>query len=67
MVKTRASSSKKGSKEGSKVMSFKAKTKIGFNHMILRDGNIVALNKDGTERYRKDRITGEPIKTKGKK
>jgi hypothetical protein len=48
-------------------MSFKAKTKIGFNHMILRDGYIVALNKDGTERYRKDRVTGEPVKTKGKK
>jgi hypothetical protein len=48
-------------------MSFKAKTKIGFNHMILRDGYVVALNKDGTERYRKDRITGELVKTKGQK
>jgi hypothetical protein len=25
------------------------------------------LNKNGTERYRKDRITGEPVKTKGQK
>lgn len=45
-------------------MAIKARTKIGFNKTILRDGCIVVLNKNGTEKYRKDKKTGDIIKKK---
>jgi hypothetical protein len=34
----------------------------GFNKMIIKDGFIVVLRKNGTEKLRKDRKTGEIIK-----
>lgn len=33
-----------------------------FNKSIIRDGVIVVLNKNGTERYRKDPVSGKIIK-----
>ena len=42
------------------------KTKVRWNSSIMREGVIVVLNKNGTERYRKDPKTGDIIK-KGKK
>ena len=37
-------------------------TKIPFNNTIIRDGVIVVLNKNGSEKFRKDRKTGDIIK-----
>lgn len=43
----------------------KSLVKVPWNKTIIRDGQIVVLNKNGTEKLRKDRITGDIIK-KGK-
>lgn len=44
------------------MSSGKFKTKHPFNKSIMRDGQIVILNKNGTERYRLDKVTREVIK-----
>lgn len=44
------------------MSSGQGSTKIPFNKTIIRDGAIVVLNKNGIEKFRKDRVTGEIIK-----
>jgi hypothetical protein len=46
------------------MSSGQGKTKIPFNKTIIRNGMIVVLNKDGTVRLRRDRLTGDIIKDK---
>jgi len=38
------------------------KKKHPFNKSIIKDGVVVILNKNGTERHRKDPVSGKIIK-----